>query len=89
MSNQWNAEGYSESAEAHYVQSLSVEQLLTLVKNVTGKEYNLAYYPANKKGGLIGSLNRIAIQHLQDLTGQEHSAGNHVGRTSKLEAVNA
>lgn len=86
--NSWNKAGYAESPEAHYVQSLTVEQLLTMVRNITGKEYNLAYYPANKKGGLIGALNRIAIKHLQELTGQERSAGEYVGRTSKLEAAN-
>lgn len=87
MSNEWNAAGLAESPEAHYVQSLTVEQLLTMVRNITGKEYNLAYYPAQKKGGLIGSLNRIAIKHLQTLAGKEHTAGEHVGRTTKADSV--
>ena len=85
MSNEWNAAGYAESPEAHYVQSLTVEQLLTMVHSITGKTYDLAYYPSNKKGGLIGSLNRIAIKHLQSLTGKEHTAGEHVGRTTKTD----
>ena len=79
MSN-WNAAGYAESSEAHYVQSLTEEQLLTMVRNITGKEYDLAHYPGKKKGGLIGALNRIAIKHLQSLTGQEHTPAEHVGR---------
>ena len=88
MSNEWNAAGYAESPEAHYVQSLTVEQLLTMVHSITGKTYDLAYYPSNKKGGLIGSLNRIAIKHLQSLTGKEHIAGKHVGRNSKQGVKN-
>jgi len=84
MSN-WNAPGYAESPEAHYVQSLTEEQLLTMVRNITGKEYDLAHYPGKKKGGLIGALNRIAIKHLQSLTNKEQFAGEHVGRTTKLE----
>jgi hypothetical protein len=85
--NTWNALGYAESPEAHYVQSLSEEQLLAFVRKVTGKEYNLAHYPGNKKGGLIGALNRIAIKHLQSLTDQEHIAGKHVGRATRIDLL--
>lgn len=80
----WNALGYAESPEAHYVQSLTEEHLLAFVRNVTGKEYNLAEYPRNKKGGLIGALNRIAIKHLQSLTAQERTAGEYIGRHAKF-----
>lgn len=78
----WNAKGYSESPAAHFVQSLTTDELLILIKNITGKTYNIDHYPGNKKGGLIGSLNRIAIKHLQELTGQDQHAGPRYGRTS-------
>jgi hypothetical protein len=83
----WNRKGYAESAEAHYVQSLTEDELLAFVSNVTGKDYNLANYAGNKKGGLIGSLNRIAINHLQSLTGKEKTAADYVGRKTKPVAA--
>lgn len=87
MSN-WNAPGYAESPAAIYVQSLSEGELLAMIKNINGKTYNLAHYPGNKKGGLIGALNRIAIRHLVELTNQSESeaAAPHVGRTAKLQS---
>ena len=83
--NIWHERGYAESPHAHYVQSLTEEQLLAFVRNVTGKEYDLADYPANKKGGLIGALNRIAIKHLQSLTDQPYTASEYVGRKKKVD----
>lgn len=85
----WNWPGYAESAEAHYVQSLTETQLFCFIKNVTGKTYDLDDYPGKKKGGLIGALNRVAINHLQDLSNQEHIPGEHVGRNKKFADTQA
>ncbi len=34
----WNWPGYAKSPEARYVQSLTEEQLFTMIRNLTGEE---------------------------------------------------
>ena len=65
----WNSDGYSELPEAVYIRTLSEDRLLNFIRRITGEEYDLSEYDGKgQKGGLIGSLNNIAINHLRELS---------------------